>query len=224
MVIDMGLDMYLEKVKKFDGMTLSEIIETNEYIRYLDSGDDCTFKEWCGGDINKVRKDKVDEVRNNIKEHFCVWDTEKKYGYKSVREEIAYWRKANQIHKWFVDNCADGVDECQVVPIDKADLEKLLSVAKKVLDASKLVVGNVNNGYRWDAEKNEEIPIIEKGKVIKDPTVAKKLLPTTSGFFFGGTSYDQWYYEDIVDTVKQLTKVLEETDFDNEYVYYQASW
>jgi hypothetical protein len=30
-----------------------------------------------------------------------------------VIEDVAYWRKANAIHKWFVDNCQDGVDECQ---------------------------------------------------------------------------------------------------------------
>ena len=26
---------------------------------------------------------------------------------------VAYWRKANAIHSWFVENCQDGVDECQ---------------------------------------------------------------------------------------------------------------
>ena len=26
---------------------------------------------------------------------------------------VGYWRKANQIHKWFVDNCQNGRDECQ---------------------------------------------------------------------------------------------------------------
>ena len=26
--------------------------------------------------------------------------------------QIGYWRKANHIHKWFVDTCANGVDDC----------------------------------------------------------------------------------------------------------------
>ena len=26
--------------------------------------------------------------------------------------QIASWRKANAIHKWFVDNVQDGVDDC----------------------------------------------------------------------------------------------------------------
>ena len=30
----------------------------------------------------------------------------------SVRYRVAYWRKANAIHKWFVDHVQDGVDDC----------------------------------------------------------------------------------------------------------------
>jgi hypothetical protein len=43
-----------------------------------------------------------------------------------------YWRKANAIHKWFVDNCQDGVDECQntYVPVEK--LKELLSLCERV--------------------------------------------------------------------------------------------
>jgi len=35
--------------------------------------------------------------------------------------QVGYWRKANQIHNWFVENCQKGVDECQetLVPHEK---------------------------------------------------------------------------------------------------------
>ena len=39
---------------------------------------------------------------------------------------IGYWRKANHIHKWFVDNCGDGVDECQDMRVSKEDIESML--------------------------------------------------------------------------------------------------
>ena len=67
-------------------------------------------------------------------------------------------------------------------------------------------------------------PIIEKGKIIEDDSVACELLPTTEGFFFGSTDYDQWYLEDIESTIEQIAKILETTDFDTEYVIYEASW
>jgi hypothetical protein len=44
---------------------------------------------------------------------------------KSIVEEFAYWRKANQIHKWFVDNIQNGVDDCGKYSVEKEDLIKL---------------------------------------------------------------------------------------------------
>ena len=33
-------------------------------------------------------------------------------------------------------------------------------------------------------------------KVLDNRDLAEQLLPTTGGFFFGGTDYDKWYYRD----------------------------
>ena len=46
---------------------------------------------------------------------------------------VAYWRKANQIHKWFVDNVQKGKDECQESYCDRAQLEQLLATCKEAL-------------------------------------------------------------------------------------------
>jgi hypothetical protein len=57
---------------------------------------------------------------------------------KEVSFEAMYWRKANAIHKWFVDKCQDGVDECQETYVDIARLRELLDTCKVVLaDKSK---------------------------------------------------------------------------------------
>ncbi|CAB4241702.1 hypothetical protein UFOVP71_240 [uncultured Caudovirales phage] len=53
---------------------------------------------------------------------------------KEVTIEALYWRKANAIHKWFVDNVQGGVDECQETDVSLAQLEKLLEVIEQVLD------------------------------------------------------------------------------------------
>ena len=47
--------------------------------------------------------------------------------------EAAYWRKANHIHKWFVDNCQGGRDECQKAYVAREDLEKLIKVCEDSL-------------------------------------------------------------------------------------------
>lgn len=55
-----------------------------------------------------------------------------------VSFEAGYWRKANQIHKWFVDNVQDGVDECEEHEVSREQLTELLSVCKRVIADPKL--------------------------------------------------------------------------------------
>ena len=58
-------------------------------------------------------------------------------GTMDVREvtfEAMYWRKANAIHRWFVDNIQDGVDNCAEYYVDIKYLTELRDLCKKVLD------------------------------------------------------------------------------------------
>jgi hypothetical protein len=41
-------------------------------------------------------------------------------------------------------------------------------------------------------------------RVLKNHDLANELLPTQSGFFFGGTDYDDWYFSDVKDCLKQM--------------------
>ncbi len=108
----------------------------------------------------------------------------------SVEIELGYWRKANHIHKWFVDNVQNGVDNCGEYFVRKADLEMLLTVCEQVL---------------------------------KNVTNANTLLPTQSGFFFGSVEYDDWYIEDVQDTIKIIKRAL---SLDSKLIdfYYRSSW
>jgi len=52
---------------------------------------------------------------------------------KSVTLSVAYWRKANAIHSWFVTNCQGGKDECRETHVERQALEELLALVKEVL-------------------------------------------------------------------------------------------
>lgn len=123
-----------------------------------------------------------------------------------IDEKVGYWRKANAIHKWFVDNVQDGVDNCQSYYVSTEKLEKLLELCKKVKKTAKVKDGIIEN-----VEEIEEI------------------LPTTDGFFFGSTDYDEWYMQDIDYTIKMLGQILREEKKLNEQGFYSdfeysSSW
>ena len=50
-----------------------------------------------------------------------------------VEEEIMYWRKMNAIHNWFVQNCQDGIDECQDTHVTIEELDTLATICEKVI-------------------------------------------------------------------------------------------
>ncbi len=51
-----------------------------------------------------------------------------------VEEQVGYWRKSNQIHKWFVDTIQDGNDNCGTYVVEIDDLMNLLDLCKQVRD------------------------------------------------------------------------------------------
>jgi hypothetical protein len=107
-----------------------------------------------------------------------------------VGEEVMYWRKANAIHDWFVQNVQNGIDECRPHEVTVDQLVELRQLCSEVLENRNLADG---------------------------------LLPTASGFFFGSTDYDAWYFDNLSRTVEVLDDLLEES---NEYdlFIYQSSW
>ena len=52
---------------------------------------------------------------------------------KFIIEEVGYWRKANQIHRWFVEHVGNGLDECQEWEASHEQLTTLLQTVQDVL-------------------------------------------------------------------------------------------
>lgn len=88
----------------------------------------------------------------------------------------------------------------------------------------------------FDYEENCEYVVIDKSliedlvdrckKVLEAKTdeVSDKLLPSVSGFFFGNTDYNEYYYGDVEDVLAQFTTILKEVDWDNECVEMYCWW
>lgn len=75
------------------------------------------------GNINILEKgEKIDINFNEISEIKCLVKT---------------WRKANQIHKWFVAHVQEGVDDCSEYKVTNNQLLALKEVLKKVVKDKK---------------------------------------------------------------------------------------
>jgi hypothetical protein len=110
---------------------------------------------------------------------------------KGVTFEAAYWRKANAIHQWMVDNIQDGKDDCGHYYVSNEQLEKLADLCDEVLE---------------------------------EPERAGELLPTTSGFFFGGTEYGEYYFSQLKYTRDRLRELLDNEHLSKLDFYYHSSW
>ena len=149
-----------------------------------------------GETFNKIKKERVSEVV----------------------EQVGYWRKFNALHNWFVNECGDGEDNCQEIYIDEKlpELLETLQKVKEVYEKSPKKKVQVKNGYSNGEETFYEVEVPE------DTDTLDELFPTASGFFFGGTEYDEYYIEQVNETIEMIEGLLKE-DENGDY-YYQASW
>lgn len=171
----MGLDMYLTVEvyvgAKWHNIKTKEIIISKKHKALLrDKKDD--FKE-----VNKYPVDKI----------------------STISYEVAYWRKANQIHKWFVDNVQQGKDTCERYYVGKDKVVELKNLCAELLK---------------DKDKDKAL---------------KLLHPQDGFFFGATSEEDdenfwEYYWGDLEDTVNQLEDALKFADKYGGTFYYQASW
>ena len=64
-----------------------------------------------------------------------------------ITESVAYWRKANQIHYWFVKNVQYGEDDCKPYIVYGEKLLELVELCKKVLKNQHLLFVHLNTQF-----------------------------------------------------------------------------
>lgn len=156
---------------------------------YLRASEYVSRNDWSR-DENGDILDTPNQAFKAIVEAFELENVIDKTGFAGINIDVpmGYWRKANQIHNWFVENVQDGEDNCGSYYVTRDQLEELKELCINVL-------------------ANKEL--------------AEDLLPTGAGFFFGSTTYDEYYYADLNDTIGIITRCLE-SKFDG--FEYQSSW
>lgn len=144
------------------------------------------------GDYDFCPKEK--EICENIYSLFEVGDWVKRDSSVVVSVPMAYWRKANAIHAWFVENIQGGEDACQESWVSTKALERLLFICKEV---SK------------DHEKASALLPVQAGFFF-------------GSIEYGDWYFNQIEY--TISTLERVLSFLETDNGKTFEIYYRASW
>ena len=75
--------------------------------------------------------DKDKAISTEVMRHFPELTDQQTIQYVTVR--VGYWRKANAIHKWFVENVQEGTDDCNSYFVPREKLQELRDTCERVL-------------------------------------------------------------------------------------------
>lgn len=110
----MGLDMYLQAKKHLEKVNWNALRDNDE-LSY--DSPEVVYPQFN----NLMELTQLSNVATDI------------YG-ASVEVTCAYWRKANQIHSWFVKNVQKGIDDCGDYYVSQDKLIELLAICKHSLE------------------------------------------------------------------------------------------
>lgn len=144
------------------------------------------------GDYDFCPKEK--EICENLYSMFGVEDNVERNNSVVVSFPMAYWRKANAIHAWFVENIQDGEDDCQECWVPREVLEHLLSICKEVF------------------KDHEKAPTLL-------PVQAGFFFGSTE---YGDWYFNQIEY--TISTLERVFSFLETDNGKTFEIYYRASW
>lgn len=114
-------------------------------------------------------------------------DILKGYKIKKLIVELIYWRKANQIHRWFVTNVQKGVDDCGRYCVSEECLQKLYTLVCEVLkehDKAKILLPS-EAGFFFGGTDYDEYYFrdLEKTKTGLEKLFASEILKDFSAYY-----------------------------------------
>ena len=110
----MGLDMYLNARKHLSKIDY-KALQANDKLDY--NSPEAVYPQFN----NLMELTQLTEVATDM------------YG-ASVEVTCAYWRKANQIHNWFVTNVQGGKDNCGEYYVSQDKLTELMVICEHALE------------------------------------------------------------------------------------------
>jgi len=145
--------------------------------------------------------------------------------YLSAKRYVSTFRKSDEALRGELDKLTEmtGGLEIQEVVCEAMYWRKANAIHDWFVKNVQEGVDNCGS-YYVSKEKLKELVELCK-EVMANKGRAVELLPTASGFFFGSTDFDDYYFEDVQNTITRLESLLGNPEIaDNFEFYYQSSW
>lgn len=163
-------------------------------------------------------------------------------------QEHAYFRKVNFIYQFFRDKLEEEccfvtkddlnelISRCRAIMETDGKLNKLmrdLDVVNDQIQSSTTQLARLAMTKENTEEEQNHLNVLREQKQNIEEDIksldgmtgnCENLLPTTSGFFFGSTDYDKYYFNDVEDCYNQMSNLLKDFDEENEVIFVEMSW
>lgn len=200
----MGLDMYLEAERTYageDATNVRALISMNPHLRGGPDEGGWYVPRWDFIEGSIAEADTLLAACGLTPlvgaDTTSLWVRNGENREAKVAVNVAYWRKANAVHQWFVENVQGGTDDCGRYEVHPEALAALRGACEAAVAA------------------------YEAG----DRGAAAQILPPTSGFFFGSTEVDEWYVGDLRHTIAEIDHIVRAAiEVGGITFYYQSSW
>lgn len=229
----MGLDIYFKKLKK--NLVNEEELNENKEESIVKKLNSIREKEYKKRFVNALDAMEKKLCKASESDYDIVYKRELKKLFKFFNYSDYYLRQFG-----YKKDYPTGVETIKPVSIDVFKKESL-----KIIDdyyaPYEAYFRKVNFIYAFfehsglidhDTEcalfkKSDIEELIHKCQMVltnrKDLVFVENALPTQSGFFFGSTDYDDWYFNDVKDCMRQMKKFIKNMDSDD-YGWVIFSW
>lgn len=139
-----------------------------------------------------------------------------------VEVSVAYWRKANHIHGWWMRESGIPEEAWEIfnrlpVPVKREQMAHFVEVCKTVLNT-------VVRGPITAKQDSLTGPYLSFEIISIDKAVARMVFPPVTGFFFGDDEIDWTWVEALDDAVSEISAVLDDPSFLADRFYYYGDW
>lgn len=219
----MGLDIYIKKVKRT--RKNADAIENSDWEKVMESHEEQEKKAF-----SKVYKSAIKHLKNVDSDAYA--DEYKKW----IRKLSKFVNYPQFDLKDLGVSYSYETGEYSFIPVPTEKFEECFDeILKHYYGHYVGYFRKVNCVYRYFEDKlTDETAWVTKDEcedivkrcsaVLENPDLASELMPTRSGFFFGSTEYDKYYFSDLKDVRKQFKSFIKYFKTDDDLVFIHMSW